>query len=267
MAALRFERVVLGFDPTGENRPALRAAARMASHWHARLHGVYVEDIGLLDAATLPISKEVLSLGGISTPLDVEQVMVQIKALASRARDWLAAESDVLGVEWSFEVARGRLSPALFPAEAADFLILEGTSRPFADRIRLRSHWSGMLSSIDRPIMLFRGAPPSACSVAALPGAGSDEGRRVLDTAELLATERGGSLIVFARDRALSPATAPIPGAPPVRLEPTPQEPNEIYRRARELGCGLLVIGAGEPCLDLLLNNAPDDGCSLMIIP
>lgn len=274
MTPLRIDKVVLGFDPAGENRPALELAVRLAAHWHARLHGIFIEDIGLLDAAALPVSKEVLSPTGISTPFDAGQVNVQIEALAARTRDWLAAESGSLGLEWSFEVVRGRLSPDIFASAELDFLILEGTSRPFAGRVHVRSRWSGPLRSISRPVMLFRAAPPSARSVAAIVGPEPEGSSRLLDVAGQLARQRGGALVALARDPAqFNSGTrgvesgGPGTGAASPSIELAPQDPTELYRRAGELGCGMIVVGSTAPCLGVLLDTVADNDCSLMILP
>src|SRR5579872_1367450 len=53
-----FKRIVIACDASTENRVAIETGASLAARLNASVHGVFVEDAGLLDLAGLPFARQ-----------------------------------------------------------------------------------------------------------------------------------------------------------------------------------------------------------------
>ena len=106
------ERVVVALDATAEIRPAIDVAARLAAGAGAPLHAVFVEDEDLLSLAGLEVAREVVAGAGAG-PLTAEQLELQLRAAAVRARQDLLAAAQIHALEYSFEIVRGGAQTAL----------------------------------------------------------------------------------------------------------------------------------------------------------
>ena len=122
-------RILVALDDSTESRIALEAAARMARRLRARLMGVFIEDIGLLELAEHP-NVRYLSLttrAEVNPGRDAMERGIRAQAAAARRALALAAESR--DVEWSFRVTRGRVDVELLAAAPeADLVVLGKTS-------------------------------------------------------------------------------------------------------------------------------------------
>jgi hypothetical protein len=88
-AGFVINRVVIALDSVCEYLAPIEAAADLALRFHAELHGVFVEDIGLLRMADLPFTRQV-SLGREPTrPLERDAIEAEFRALARQARHCL----------------------------------------------------------------------------------------------------------------------------------------------------------------------------------
>jgi len=122
---VRIRRILVALDTSAHSRAALGAAADLAARFHAELLGMFVEDVNLLRLAELPFAREVFIYSARHRELSTREMERQLRAQARRARELLRAEAERAELEWSFEVARGRIATELLRAASeADMIIL-----------------------------------------------------------------------------------------------------------------------------------------------
>lgn len=243
-------RVVIACDAVCENSGAIETAARLAARWEAALHGIFVEDPGLLQLAGLPFTRQV-SLGSAgSEAFDEASVEQSFLALAERTRAALETAARQRGIPWSFSVVRDNPSAIALSDEGRDLLIVEGMTRPFGGHLRLESQWSEMPYETHQPVLLVRGGTGKG-SVMALVQSGDDGARLTVAAAAKLAEgdHRRLTVLLAAPDinvaaindwvRAVSPAVASR-----CRVEVISQEPEALTRALAGHDGDLLVIDA-----------------------
>jgi nucleotide-binding universal stress UspA family protein len=195
-----FRRVLVALDSSPNSLAALDTAADVAAAVGAELLGVFVEDVELLHSAEYPMARQVASFSGALQPLDPEQMHLQLRTLAARARAALAAAGRRCGVRSSFEVRRGVVAAVLLEELSATDVVSLG-----------RAGWSALgkdrLGTTAR--QLLEGARASALLVQKgwVPGSsvwvlfdGSPGARRALAVAGGLGGDRPLDVVVVARD-------------------------------------------------------------------
>ena len=105
-------------------RQAIDSAVRLAADGHGRIDCVFVEDVELFRAASLPLTREFGVTTSASRRLDPQDLAGALRQQAARARDALeqAARAAHLGV--SFEVTRGALLEEALRRTSADDLLV-----------------------------------------------------------------------------------------------------------------------------------------------
>ena len=161
-------RVVIACDAVGENRSGIELAATIAAAWNAALHGIFVQDEGLLNLAALPFARHVMASGEVTTDMDESAAVHQFAAHADRTRAVLEAAAREHAVACSFAVVRGHLTLATLPMEERDLLVIEAESRPFAGSFRLDSRLLAASFEAHRPVLLVRDAERRRDGVVAL---------------------------------------------------------------------------------------------------
>ena len=148
-------RIVIALEPICENLKALEIAAEMAVRIKAGLHGIFMEDVNLLSAASLPFVHQVnLQSAGAHSfePADVE---AEFRALAGRARTCLQGLADHLKVPWSFAIHRGDRRSLVSATRRSDLLVVETATRPFARYMKLPTDWSEISLHSERACLLL----------------------------------------------------------------------------------------------------------------
>jgi nucleotide-binding universal stress UspA family protein len=185
-------RVVVALDASPPSLEAARTAAELARALGAELAGLFVEDVNVLRLAALPFGQQVTSSGGAERPLERAAVEAELRALASWAREALAAAAGSVHVSWSFEVRRGPLPDAVLSAAGrSDVLVVGarghgargrpgGTARAAAERAPASVVVHGRAAGAGREVLV-------ACD-------GSVESERALAAAAAMAT--GGLVAV-----------------------------------------------------------------------
>ncbi|PCJ69369.1 MAG: hypothetical protein COA62_12215 [Rhodobiaceae bacterium] len=108
---------------------ALELATQMAEPVGARLVGFFVENQALIDLADLPFASEI-SFSGTLRPLERERLIRQWRGQAIQTEKAFAAVANAAGLDWSFEVRRGRpLFSMLEEAEREDVVVFHTSSR------------------------------------------------------------------------------------------------------------------------------------------
>jgi len=197
-------RVVVACDAAGEIAPAIEAGSRLAAHWRAPLHVVFVEDPNLRLIAAHPYVRHVslASPGaGAVEAADMEHIFL---AMAERARSQVAELAARLGLAWSFAVVSETPSTASFGMAENELLVVEGTARAFAGQMRLRSRFSALALAAALPVLMIRPVHHPRRIVAAVFGPDTPGLRRALAAAGDMASAAGSPLTVLAGPEAPS---------------------------------------------------------------
>ena len=112
---------------------------------------VFVEDPTLRLLAGHPHVRHVsmVSLATVAAA-DMEYLLL---AMAERARSMAAEHAGRHSLDWSFAVVSEALSMSAFAMEENDFLVVEGTARPFAGHMRLHSRFASMAHAATLPVL------------------------------------------------------------------------------------------------------------------
>jgi hypothetical protein len=120
-----FRRVVLALDPGADYHAALAEAIRLATALHAELSALFVEDVGLLDAARHSFVRRYTQVTDRWEPFGEHDIETAFKELADKVRAAVAEAAGRDRLPWSFSVVRGAVeAAALEAAREADLVIL-----------------------------------------------------------------------------------------------------------------------------------------------
>ena len=122
-ATARSRRVIIALDPEAQCLSALEAAARLAAQRGAELVGLFVEDSALIDAAALPMTRNIRHSGAAVEAVDAQHMQQGLRVWAARAEAMLKTAAARWRVPSSFRVARGEVAERLL-AEAGDCELL-----------------------------------------------------------------------------------------------------------------------------------------------
>lgn len=130
-----FGRVVVAIDASAPNVSALEIAARFADAMSSELVGLFVENVDLLNLASLPFSREV-TVQTVThrklSPSEIERGYRGAAAIAKKALARLASERDL---RWRFDVVRGHMTPEIVSAaKSCDLLVLSEQLRSLEER-------------------------------------------------------------------------------------------------------------------------------------
>jgi hypothetical protein len=127
----------------------------LAVRQEAELVGLFIEDTDLLNLAALPFAREV-GLSSTPRPMDPMTTASEIRAQAAVAQRRLAVVAQDVGLNWSFEIRRGRYEPEVLAALAgADLLVLDRSRKEdVAERLGLAAR---VLSADSPPSVLLLG--------------------------------------------------------------------------------------------------------------
>jgi len=135
---------------------ALEATVELAAAWDAEVLGIFVEDVNLIKAASLPFAGEVGSHSGAFRRIDPENVRRQLRSQAGRARESLTRAAVRRRVTASFRVARGRVNEELLAAlSQSDLLSLGKGGRTLAARLGLGSTARAIAASASGHVLLL----------------------------------------------------------------------------------------------------------------
>ncbi|UCG85620.1 MAG: universal stress protein [Gemmatimonadota bacterium] len=137
---MRIRRIAIAVDASPTSVAALEATVELAAIWDAEVLGIFVEDVNLIKAASLPFAGEVGSHSGAFRRIDPDNVRRQFQSQAARARESLTSAALRRRVTASFRVARGRVNEELLVAlSQSDLLSLGKGGKTLAARLGLGS--------------------------------------------------------------------------------------------------------------------------------
>jgi hypothetical protein len=190
------ERIIVALDATAETRTTIDTAVRLAARAKTSLHVVFVEDEDLLSLAALSVARQVIAGVG-ATRLTTDEVELQLRAAATRAREAVHVAARTHALECSFEIVRGAVETALASASEHDLVVAGGLARPVAGHLRVESGWLAALELAPGSFLLARERPRKTGGVCALVRERSAGSARLLQSATRLAELAGGALTVL----------------------------------------------------------------------
>jgi nucleotide-binding universal stress UspA family protein len=245
------ERVVVTLDAASENQTAIDTAVRVAARTGMPLHGLFVEDQDLFRLADLPFARQV-TIGRGAEPLSAENIALQLRVEAERARHELASAAKRRQVECTFEIARGTTELRIAGASERELMITGGSSRPIAGHFRVEHRWWSSVESPAGPFLLARSLWTAPGSVVILLRDRDAASARLFDTAAQIAAATDSTLAVLCAPQLAGTAgveqwIAERAATHPVRVqvEVAPPEPAALRERLDQLDCRLVALDAG----------------------
>jgi nucleotide-binding universal stress UspA family protein len=110
-------RIAITIDAFRSSADALEQAVRLAERMNARLEGIFVEDMDLIQLAELPFLREVRSVSRSEQAIDLARMEQELRALARRAERLLSEQAARHNVTWSFRIWRGSIDSDLLTAD------------------------------------------------------------------------------------------------------------------------------------------------------
>lgn len=208
MTDFDISRVVIACDAVGENVSGIELAATMAATWNAALHGIFVQDEGLLNLAALPFTRQVMASGEVTREVDESAVIHHFTAHAGRTRAALEAAAHEHAVACSFAVVQGHFTLATLPMEERDLLVIEAESPPFAGSFRLDSRLLAASFEAHRPVLLVRNMGKRRDGVVALVQQAGPSAERVISAAAGIAQTGDDRLTVLLAGESLQVTAA-----------------------------------------------------------
>jgi hypothetical protein len=196
-ALTAIRRILVALDASPGSLAALEAAAALAAHSEAELLGIFVEDIELLHAATLPCVREVSLVSARTRRIEHGSIERSLRAQAARAEAALARLAATHRLRASFRVTRGAvLAELIAAAQEADMLALGLAG--FSERTRTRPGATVLaaLATSACPLLLFTPQAQLDERVATIYD-GSAPATAALQLAATLALTRDAHLLVL----------------------------------------------------------------------
>lgn len=266
-------RIVIACDAVCELGPAIEAAAALAAHWRASLHGLFVEDPALLHAAALPFTQQVNLAQGISEALEPEHLERELVALAGQARRWLEDVAGRRGLEWSFSVRREDPATMALAVDEADLLILQACARPIGGQFQLDSRWLSIAYDAPQSVLLLRDDGHRGGAIVVPVDRASGGARRAVVAAAEMAGIADGPIVLLAG--AGAPAAAEMQGwvrdvsaaaARRCRIETQPAA--DLQDQLSRCGGRLLVLDAdpADSDKDRLRSIVASTRCDVLLV-
>lgn len=189
-ATVQLRRILLPLDVSRDSLTALEIAFDLASAVGGEVSGLFIEDVALFAAGSLPFAREIGSFSGISQRIGKVDIEHRFRAVATKAREVLTEAGKRLRVHSSFSVARGKVSAEILTAAtSADIVVLGKAGWSVGEFRRPGSTCLAILSQSRIPVLIVeRGARLSPPILAV--NDGTDAGLR----AEGFAHELGKNL-------------------------------------------------------------------------
>lgn len=134
-------------------------AFTLARHLHARLEGLFIEELNLLRLSALPFSQEIAALSAQCRPLATSTLEQALRSQAQQLQQLLATQAELAQIEWRFSVVRDHLMRAVSSAAAeADLFIMQGVSRHGATRRNIAALYDGTAGVVETAAHLAAGS-------------------------------------------------------------------------------------------------------------
>ncbi len=266
-----FRRILVALDASAPSLAALEAAATVAAKWEAELLGMFVEDINLLQLATLPFTREVGFPSAIQRSIEPQDVERRLRVQARLSEQALARVAGRFNLRWSFRAERGQIVTQLLEmAREVDLIVLGLRGRQVAGRMPRGAIGQALMSAatqsvllmpegmrIESPLLVIYDGSPSSRQALAVALRQAQDGLIVLiaaGPAERAALAREAAALVA--DRGLAADYRSV-GA----------DPADLLRALRDESNGTLILGADQPlALAEFCKPLLDLDCAVLLI-
>lgn len=179
----KHEQILVIFDTHHCSHVSLQSIINLASSLKAAIHGLYVEDANVLNAANLPFSREVTLQTAKVRKTSASSMERELRAYADRVRDLLQQHATTARVTSSFSIIRGpRLATIIRESRDARLVVFPAVS----------SKWSSTGAQNDYHLR----------NTIALYYDGTDSADSALSIATSIANRDGADLVVMTSERA-----------------------------------------------------------------
>jgi hypothetical protein len=240
-------RILVALDPGGDCTAAFAEISRLAARLEAEVVGLFVEDINILHSAALPFVRRFAGAPGAWQEFGLAEAERELKSLAARARQALAAAAEHDRVRWTFKVVRGRIGVEVFSAAGqADLVVLARRSLAPESAVRLGAR-------APRSVLLLGALGATALGVVAVYD-GSPGAARALAAAARLAEPGRLLVLVVGAERAKLQAAAEarlaMLGVKATLRTLGAGAIARVLTTAADAGGGILVMSADSPLLE-----------------
>ncbi len=212
----------------------------------SEVSGLFLEDADLFRIAQLPRAQEISRLTSRARPLRISEIQRQVRVQAIRAERAVQLSAERVGLKWSFQTTRGRLSAALHARQDVELLLLSAARRMFgaaAEAQGLSRRLGLARQERERPIVaVFDGSEPA---------------ERALRTSVRLANSTHRQLLILlpadteeALRECRARATVLLGERPAGFLTMPSAEIGVLAKAMRSRGAALCVIAADEALLE-----------------
>lgn len=265
IGAMQIKRIAIAVDASPTSTAALEATVELAAAWGAEVLGIFVEDVNLLKAASLPFAGEVGSHSGAFRRIDPDNLRRQLQSQAGRAREFLTRAAVRHRVTASFRVARGRVDQELLAVLAqSDLLSLGKGGKTLAARLGLGSTARAIATTASGHVLLLSHVSRVSGPIAAVHD-GSGAGQRTLEVAVDLGRRLNTSVTVLcvagtrseAAELAARVAAEASDASQDVRCRHcSPSDARDLARIARYSGANMIVM----PARSTILSDSTVEG-------
>lgn len=129
-----FKRLVLGLQPSEPGR-TVRFGVELANLLHVELLGLFLEDAGLRQLASIPVARELRPLGGGWQPIELDRLSRELELVARRTERLFVDAAKLLTARSQFEVVRGPAAETIASISRADDIFMISEPSSTADRV------------------------------------------------------------------------------------------------------------------------------------
>jgi nucleotide-binding universal stress UspA family protein len=274
---IKIRRILVAIDASTDSLAALEVAAQLAASAHARLMGLFVEDINLLRLAGLPFAREIRWPTAAGRRLDSEKIERDLRLRASQARRALAGAAEKAEAEWSFQVVRGIVSQEIINAALeADLLSLGRASHSLSKYPRLGSTAQAAAAHSQSAVFLARRGVDLQKPIA-VTFDGTESGVRSLSAAIQMAQMNDANLTVFVMSDDVEAASQLAgkaneiigPRVAHANYRHLPSGDRKAFMEALDAEqCGIVILGGDSPILhgDALAELLRELDCPVMLV-
>ena len=149
--------ILVTLGSSAQDESVLQSAAELAATLKAELRVLYIQDLGLMRFAELPVAAEVVKHTASERSVDRVRLEREMEARAKRIARELAQLAEQRQIRWSFKTVRGQgESEILAASEHADLLIVNRkTGHMLVRRDQLGSTAAVIVTKSQRTVVLL----------------------------------------------------------------------------------------------------------------
>jgi nucleotide-binding universal stress UspA family protein len=189
------QRILVAVDASPHSLAVLHAAAELAALTGAELHGLFVEDVNLLNLGSFPFGREVGLYTATPRAISAAAMERQLRIMGAAIREVVARTAARSRVRWSFEVRRGSIATELLAA-AQEALLLGIGRAGYMHQRTLGSTARAVVAHTSRPVLILDKANKLKYPLTVL-YSGTPASERALHFAASLARRKDIELVVL----------------------------------------------------------------------